>query len=300
VLDGPGDVPIQVWSPASSAYRGVFEQEWRIKHDGDPILQAENLVLTPMVFVLWKSRYDPFVAKYGKVSFQTIAEAMRAPGGWATIAEQPVWGLFKFGHTDPTKSNSGLLTLVLMAYEFAHKERGLTTADVTQAEFQKWLQEFERGVARPGGSLTHSTGTLMREMVLRGPSQYDCLMLYENLAIDYLDAARQRWGDLQVVYPVPNLWNEHPYYILNVPWSSPEQRSAARQFLAFLTSEPIQRRALEHGFRPGNPAVPVRFPDSPLVKYEGQGLTPEMPRVCEPPRAEVAKDLIASFRRVGP
>ena len=36
----------------------------------------------------------------------------------------------------------------------------------------------------------------MREMVLRGPSQYDCLLIYENLVIDYLDEARDRWGEL--------------------------------------------------------------------------------------------------------
>jgi serine/threonine protein kinase/ABC-type glycerol-3-phosphate transport system substrate-binding protein len=298
VLDGPGEVPIHVWSPASSAYRDVFVQEWRIKHATEPILHAENLALTPMVFVLWKSRYEPFVKKYGAISFQAIAEAMREPGGWGTIAGEPGWGLFKFGHTHPNKSNSGLLTLVLMAYAFSQKERALTTADVTQPEFQKWLREFEQGVARPGGSLTHSTGTLMREMVLRGPSQYDCLMVYENLAIDYLDDARQRWEELQVVYPVPNLWNEHPYYILNVPWSGPEHREAAKQFLDFLTSKPTQRRALDHGFRPGNPAVSVRFPESPLVRHEAQGLMIDLPRVCEPPRAEVVYDLIASFRRI--
>jgi ABC-type sulfate transport system substrate-binding protein len=136
-------------------------------------------------------------------------------------------------------------------------------------------------------------------MVLRGPSQYDCLMVYENLAIDYLDDARQRWGELQVVYPVENLWNEHPYYILDVPWSGPAQREAAQRFLEFLLSEPIQRRALAHGFRPGNPAVPVRFPESPLVRYGAQGLTIDLPRVCEPPRSEIVYDLMASFRRIG-
>jgi serine/threonine protein kinase len=300
ILDGPGEIPIHVWSPASSAYRDVFEQEWRIKYGKDPIIRAETLALTPMVFVLWKSRYDAFRARYGNVSFQTISQAMHEPGGWGTIGGQPSWGLFKFGHTHPNKSNSGLLTLALMAYEFSHKERGLTTADVTQAAFQEWLKEFEKGVARPGGSLTHSTGTLMREMVLRGPSQYDCLMVYENLAIDYLDDARQRWGDLQVVYPPENLWNEHPYYILNVPWSGPERREVAESFLEFLLTEPIQRQALVHGFRPGNSKVPVRLPESPLIRHAEQGLLIDLDRVCEPPRAEVVYDLIGSFRRIAP
>ena len=91
--------------------------------------------------------------------------------------------------------------LVLMAYEFSHKEHGLSSSDVAETSFQDWLERFERGVARPGGSLTHSTGTLMREMVLRGPSEYDCLLIYENLAIDYLGAAKDRWGELMSTIP---------------------------------------------------------------------------------------------------
>jgi serine/threonine-protein kinase len=294
VLDGPKPIPFHVWSPASSAYRDVFEQEWRARHKGSPILKGDNLALTPMVFVMWETRHEPLVKKYGKVSFQSVGEAMREPGGWATIAGQASWGRFKFGHTHPNRSNSGLMTLVLMAYEFSRKERNLSLADIDQPSFLKWLQAFEQEVARPSGSLTHSTGTLMREMVLRGPPQYDCVMIYENLAIDYLEAARDRWGELHVDYPEPNMWNEHPYYILDVPWSEPEQRAAAAEFLKFLMSQSVQRRALEHGFRPGNPEVSVRSADSPLLRHAKQGMRIELPRMCEPPRAATVKKLINS------
>jgi serine/threonine-protein kinase len=298
VIDGPKPIPIQVWSPASSAYRDTFEREWRTLHENPPIVKAENLALTPMVFVMWKNRHGPFVNKYSKVEFQTISAAMREAGGWGTIAEQPDWGRFKFGHTHPDQSNSGLLTLVLMAYEFSKKDRNLTHDDVARLEFQEWLRSFEQGVARPGGSLTHSTGTLMKEMVLRGPSQYDCVLIYENLAIDYLDAARDRWGELHVDYPEPNIWNEHPYYILNVPWSDSRQRAAAALFLKFLMSEPIQKKALDHGFRPGNPAVSVRFAESPLIRHAPHGLKIDLPRMCEPPKYDIVQYLLASSRHM--
>jgi hypothetical protein len=185
-----------------------------------------------------------------------------------------------------------------MAYEFSKKERDLLKDDVLSPAFQEWLIAFEKGVARPGGRLTASTGTLMREMVLRGPSQYDCALIYENLAIDYFEAARDHWGELHVDYPEPNIWNEHPYYILDVPWSDARQRHAAAAFLAFLLSEPIQKRALEHGFRPGNPNVSVRFPDSPLLRHAKQGLRIELPRMCEPPSDAVLQQLLSSFRRI--
>ncbi len=169
VLDGPQPTPIHVWSPASSAYRDHFEREWRTKHGNKtPIIKSENLALTPMAYVMWQSRRERFLTKYAKVTFHTLGEAVNEPAGWATIAGEAEWGRFKFGHTHPGRSNSGLLTLVLLAYEFSHKEHDLTRADVAAPKFQTWLGNFEHGVARPGGSLNHSTGTLMREMVLRG------------------------------------------------------------------------------------------------------------------------------------
>jgi ABC-type Fe3+ transport system substrate-binding protein len=194
-----------------------------------------------------------------------------------------------------------MLALVLMAYEFANKQRGLTPGDVVRPDFQTFFREFERGLTRHGGTLTHSTGTLMEEMVKRGPSQYDALLLYENLAIEHMKMARENWGDegdLQVVYPDPNIWNEHPYYILDVPWSSPAERKAAAEFLDFLMSEPIQKLALEDGFRPGNSSVSVRYTGSPLLANERQGVRIEIPlRLCEPPRADVLSSLLSSFQR---
>jgi hypothetical protein len=299
VLEGPQPTPIHVWSPASSAYRDHFERDWRAKHQNkSPIKKSENLALTPMVFVMWESRREHFLKRYSKVSFQTIAAAITETGGWGSIAGRADWGRFKFGHTHPGRSNSGLLTLVLLAYEFSHKEHNLTRSDITHPEFNAWLESFERGVARPGGSLNHSTGTLMRETVLRGPSHFDCLLIYENLAIAYLGAAKDRWGELHVDYPEPNIWNEHPYYILDVPWSNSRQQAAAAEFLKFLMSAPIQKHALEHGFRPGNPDVSVRFEESPLIRQANHGVRIDLPRMCEPPKDEVLQALLALSRRI--
>jgi hypothetical protein len=188
-----------------------------------------------------------------------------------------------------------------MAYEFAGKKRGLTVQDVGEERFQDWLRSFERGMTRQGGSLNHSTGTLMDEMVLRGQSQYDGLVVYENLVIEYMQTAIQRWGteaEFYVVYPDHNVWNENPYYILDVPWSDDRQKKVAADFLKFLMSEPVQRRALEHGFRPGNSSVAVNTAESPLVKYQKYGFRLNLPVMCEPPSAEVTMNLLASSRRL--
>lgn len=289
-----GDARIQAWSPASALYKEIFLAEWQVRRGtGSPILREENLALTPMVFVMWAERHAAFVRKYGEVSFRTLATALGEPTGWQGIAGKPEWGLFKLGHTHPNQSNSGLMTLVLMGYDYHGKARGLGLQDILDPAFQEWARGFERGVS----SLSNSTGNLMREMVLKGPSAYDATVVYESVAIDYLKNAEGRWGELRVVYPGRNLWSENPYYVLDVPWSSKEQREAAGRFLDFLLSEPIQKEALAHGFRPGNPAVPVRFAGSPFLAYQRFGLSVDLGTMCEPPKAEVLTNLLQWWQR---
>jgi hypothetical protein len=287
-----GDQRIQVWSPAASLYKDSFVQDWSLKYSKAPIAREESLALSPMVFIIWKERYDAYTKKYGELSFETIAKAFGEPTGWQGIAGKPEWGLFKFGHTSPSSSNSGLVTLTLMAYEHAKKTKGLAAGDVVDPGFQQELSTIEKAV-----SLSDSTGTMMREMVLKGPSAYDAVFAYESVAIDYLKSAAGRWGELHVVYPRLNMWNDNPYYIIDAPWVSSDQRKAAEVFLEFLMSERVQKQALVHGFRPGNPNVPVMFPESPFTLYQSFGLKNDIGTVCENPPGDVLRNLLASWQR---
>jgi len=288
-----GDQRLNVWSPASALYKDTFVQEWQVKFGQHPIMREEPLALSPMVFVFWDERYQAFLPKYKNVSFATIAQALQEKGGWEAIAQKPEWGLFKFGHTHPNESNSGLMAIVLAAYSYQKKTQDLTLKDVVDVGFQNWLQGFERGVS----GLSNSTGNMMREMVLKGPSSYDGLLVYESVAIDYLKNAEGRWGQLRVVYPEYNAWNDNPYYIIDAPWSSKDQRKAAETFLNFLLSEPIQKESLNHGFRPANANVPVKFPDSPFVKYADYGIKIDLPKICNSPPGEVVNNLLQSWQR---
>ena len=93
------------------------------------------------------------------------------------------------------------------------------------------------------------------------------------------------------------MWNDNPYYVLDVPWSSADQKKAAGRFLDFLLSVPVQQRSLEHGFRPGNPEVPVKAAGSPFVAYQQFGLKADIGEICEAPRAEVMTNILASWQR---
>ena len=288
------DHRIDVWCPASRLYREQFVADWTARHGADPIAREDRLALTPMAFVMWDERYRAFTAKYGDVSFRSVGQALAEPGGWAAIANRPDWGLFKFSHTVPTQSNSGLAALVTMAYDYHGKPNGLTLADALDGPFQQWLGGVERGAS----DMQNSTGNMMRDMVLFGPGTFDCLYVYESVAIDYLDNANGRWGKLHVSYPKYNLWNDNPYYVLDVPWSTPAQREGAGAFLDFLMAEPAQREAMRHGFRPGNPAVPTNGPADAWARHADVGLRADLPgTICKPPPAEVMFNLLQGWER---
>lgn len=289
-----GDTRIHVWAPASSLYEESFLQQWKVKRGESPaFVKQQLLALTPMVFVMWSKRYEAFKVKYGELSFGSIAQAIEAEGGWGTIAQKPEWGLFKFGHTHPNRSNSGLMTLLLMAYDFHHKTAGLSPADVVMPKFQEFMGRVERGVS----SLPSSTGYLIKEMVLKGPSAFDALMLYESVAIERIENAAGRWDDLRILYPRVNIWSNHPYYILAAPWCAAKHHKAAERFMEFLLAEPAQRRALEHGYRPANERVPIKFPESPFTKYAKYGLQIDLPAMSEFPKPEVLDNLQQAWLR---
>lgn len=289
-----GDDKIHVWNPASSAYLNVFKSQWELERGGDPIAHSEELALSPMVFVMWKDRFDAFETKYGGLNFDSISQALTDPGGWNAIAEKPEWGFFKFGHTNPNKSNSGLLSLILMAHHFHDKTTPLVMKDIVNPDFQSWLRKTEGAVS----GLINSTGTMMRDMVLKGPSTYDAIFVYENVAIDYLKNAEGRWGQLHVAYPKVNMWNNNPYYIINAPWSSSAEQKAARSFLDFLMSEPIQQQSLAHGFRPGNTKVSIKGEESPFRVYAKHGLKIDLPAVAQPPQADAISNLLTGWQRI--
>jgi ABC-type Fe3+ transport system substrate-binding protein len=248
------DERIHVWSPASSMVQELLTQKWEKEHNNDPIYSDAILALTPMVLVMWDDRHDAFQKNYQKIDLKTISEALNERTGWAAIANTPEWGLFTFGITRPTHSNSGLLGLLLMAYDYHDLFRGIKSSHIMDEGFLSWLKAMAENISAE----EDSTGTLMRAMLQRGPSAYNAVMVYENLALSSMKTAEGRWGKIKIVYPERSVWNDNPFYILDVPWSNDNHKAAAQLFQNFLLSEQAQKKARdEYLFRPANVDVPI-------------------------------------------
>ncbi|WNZ60577.1 substrate-binding domain-containing protein [Myxococcus sp. MxC21-1] len=253
-----------VWSPADSAVLRMLESDWATDATREPLFASEGeaaprpLVKTPLVFVAWEDRAEVLLRASGggAVSWKVIHDAVSSDQGWPAVGGQPEWGFVKLGHTDPTRSNSGLQALLLASLEFYGKQSGLTVADLLEPRFQTWLSQLERGTGR----FEQSTGALMADMVRFGPSRYDIAVVYENLAIAQLSQPPGNWGALKVLYPTLTSWSDHPAAVLDGDWVLPRQREAALEWLRYLHSRPVQQRALAFGFRPADASVPLTPP----------------------------------------
>src|SRR5262249_22167665 len=159
--------------------------------------------------------------------------------GWPAIGGKSDWGFVKLGHTDPTKSNSGMQALLLMTLEHYGKTSGLTVGDLLKPDYQSFVASVEKGVSK----VETSTRTFMTDWIGLGWAKQDIAVVYESLAISKIENAKGRWGNLRVYYPETTLWSDHPVALLQGDWVTEPQKRAARTFVAFLRSRAMQERA---------------------------------------------------------
>lgn len=294
-----GDRRLHVWIPESALYADAAAGEWRQRHGTEPFLRAEPLALTPLVIAVWGERRRVLAERYGELSIDALSAAADEPAGWPGIAGRPEWGLLSLGHPAPDRCDDGVLTLLTLACAYRNEGRELTVDDVLDPGFRAFLGRLEANVF----GLSASSGELLADMVAGGPEAYDAVIVPERLVIERLTAAAAaaagdgRWGGLEVVYPAPTAWNDHPFYLLDVPWSGAAERRAAEALLDFLLAPAAQARLLGHGLRPADPELPLGGPDSPFTRYAGAGLRARRPGVCAVPPAPVTNNLLAVWRR---
>jgi ABC-type Fe3+ transport system substrate-binding protein len=298
ILDGA--LQPTVFSPADSLVMNLLASDWETKN-GRPLFgqgddAPQPLLLSPLVFVAWEDRAKVLLeASGGALSWKAIHKAVTSPKGWPAVGGKPQWGFVKLGHTDPTKSNSGLQALLSMSLEYWGKN-SLEVGDLLDEKYQAFVRDIERGVTR----FETSTGTFMTDMVRFGPSKYDLAVVYESLAVSQIENAQGRWGNLRIYYPTPTLWSDHPVAVLDAAWVTPAQRTAARALVAYLRSQPVQATALASGFRPADTSVPLRTDatSNPFTRLASYGIALELPPVAAPPDGALVRNLMTMWSRV--
>lgn len=291
------------WIPASTIWVNLLNQQWRANHPSDLLLRSGEygttpMALTPMVFVMFAERADTF-ANGREVDWREIEQAVTNPEGWNALGGPEEWGRVKYSQTDPSTSNAGLLAVTLATYTYFNKTGGLTQADLDDPVYQLWIDGLASGLV---DNTPPTAQQQMEDMLRYGPSKYDIVSIYESLVAQQIKNAPGRFGtELKVFYPRLNIWSDYPFSILVGENSTAEEKDAALLFRNYLYSVPVQQDALNVGFRPANPDVPLLTddPDNPFKRYQSAGLEIRIPRttIADTPSGDILNRLMTIFGR---
>lgn len=291
ILDGT--LQPTVWSPASSVYIPVANSEWKKSHADDLVVGTpKDLVLSPVVIAMWRPMAQALGWPDKEIGWEDVASLATSEEGWSAYGH-PEWGRFKFGHTHPDYSNSGIVSIIAEAYAGLGKQRGLTEDDLRTPEVREFMTEVESSVIHYGTS----TGFFGDRMFERGPSYLSAAVLYENLIVAQ-ESKRISGQSSQIpvvaIYPKEGtFWSNHPYAVLNAPWVTAEQKEAAQLFETYLLDKPQQLKSLEFGFRPADPSIPLT---APLDAQHGVD-TSQPKTILEVPSAPVIEGVQSLWRQ---
>lgn len=275
-------------SPASAAFITLANAQSRVKTGDDLIGRTENLVLSPVVIAMWRPMAEALGWPGKPVGWSDVLALSRNPEGWASVGH-PEWGPFRFGHTHPESSNSGLISILAEVYAATGKKSGLSAADVQAESTAAYVHDIEHAIVHYGSS----TGFFGKKMFANGPRYLSAAVLYENMVIEANSGQASMAFPVVAIYPKEGtFWSDHPVGVVNRPWVTAEHRDAAKVYVDYLLSREQQEKAIPFGFRPGDVNVPLAAP------IDGShGVDPREPKTTlEVPSADVMDAVLQLWR----
>jgi Ca-activated chloride channel family protein len=271
-------------SPASAAFIKLGNAQSQTKTGKDLVASTETLMLSPVVIAMWKPMAEAIGWGKKPVGWSDILSLARNPKGWAAYGH-PQWGKFKFGHTHPEFSNSGLISLFAEIYAGTGKVAGLTLSDVNKPATASYLEGIEQAVVHYGTS----TGFFSTKMMANGPEYLSAAVLYESNVIESYSNQSNLPFPLVAIYPKEGtFWSDHPIGVVEREWVTPEHREAAKAYTQFLLARPQQEKTLDYGFHPGDVNIQLAAP----LDAE-HGVDPREPKTTlEVPSVEVMDAVI--------
>jgi Ca-activated chloride channel homolog len=259
------------FSPGEMSWVNQANTAWS-EQSGRPFVRGDcpPLVYTAIGFGMWQ----PMAEALGwpnPISWRDIVELAADPQGWATYGHSE-WGQFKFGHTNPDSSNTGLLALTSLAYAAAGVEGGLTPQLVYGDEVREAFRELELQTYHYGTS----TRALCEAMAAHGPGYLHAITTSEiNVqACNYFQREVEPNLQFPLVFIAPEegiFWSDNPFCVLDAAWVTAEQQEAAAVYRDYLLSREAQEIAIDQWLRPAVGNIPLRAPMD-----RAHGIDPEM------------------------
>jgi Ca-activated chloride channel family protein len=282
-----GRMQAHLASPASAAFIKLGNAESQAKSGKDLIGSTDNLVLSPVVIAMWKPMAEAIGWGKKPLGWSDILSLAQNPKGWAAYGF-PQWGKFKFGHTHPEFSNSGLISLFAEAYAASGKTAGLKLADLEKPQVKQLIAGVEQSVVHYGSS----TGFFGRKMFANGPEYLSAAVLYESMVVESYSQNNLAFPVVAIYPKEGTFWSDHPVGIVERDWVTPEHREAAKIYIQYLLARPQQEKAVAYGFRPASLDVPLAAPLD-----AAHGIDPKEPKTTlEVPSVDVINGILQSWK----
>jgi Ca-activated chloride channel homolog len=239
-----------------------------------PITDTPLLVFSPMVFMT-TAELAPALEKV-----PNIYTALAKYDNYQQLDSQAQPLPIYFVQTAPTRSNSGLQTLVAQFASVANKPpQDLTIADIKK--YQEQVKAIQEKVTRYGVS----TASLANSMTENGLFWANVGSVYESLVIRANSQGGENKTKYQAVYPKDTFSSNIRGILPNASWMSEEEKEGAQKVLDFMLTKESQTLATELGLRPAIAGIPLgnkfnaEFGVNPNVNYESY--RPPQPEVVE-------------------
>lgn len=243
--------------PANGVILQELSDRFLAQNNGEPFYEPpQSIAKTFLVGIAWSER-GKVLFPDGRFSWKRLEQAMQA-GNWGAIGGSPDWGSFDFVTTDPTRSNSGQVTMALWAQS---KQNGtLNAASLANPAVQSLFALVKRFVYQP----PRSTDILLQEFIARGSNEADVATVYESIALyRWKQAATNQGKPYQIYYLNPTVETTLTAAIVRREVDG-GTALAAKKFVEFLTQPAQQAVFVQYGFRPVNSSIDLKsVPNSP-------------------------------------
>lgn len=292
ILDG--EVKPTVWSPGDQSWVDGANQVWTERHGRSLVSETcSPTVYAPIGFGMWRPMAEALGWPEEPISWETIVSLASDPDGWASYGH-PEWGQFKFGHTHPDYSNSGLLMMTALAYDTLGIADGLTPEQVKSQPVVEAMQDVELHTYHYG----RQSRNLANLMVRKGPSYLHAINITEAEVL----RTNKEYGE-EMVFPLVfifpsegTFWTEQPFCILDTDWVSEEEQKAAELYRQYLLAPDQQAMAIDNGLRPVDSSIPLHQPFT-LADGTDPSVTPDTVRALKSPSAETAEAIKDVFHQ---
>lgn len=266
-----------------------------VNNNPSVIIESAPIVTSPLIIVGWEERIKKILSS-GEFSIDRLYDIIAQNKSWESLYGDSKWGRVRFSHTDPQLSNSAVQFIAILCDNFYRgqgiKKDQLKVADIENPAFYEYLSKFEKNIT----GVQEGSGKLIDSMVLYGPSKYDFSAIYEYYALSNIKNAKNKWGNMKIIYPNPTIWSKKSFLILKGSQAKPSKIEACKKFEAFLLSEEIQKYAMKEGYRPANTAVS----DFNVLEneYAQYGFKKEVPNALDELDIYVYKAITAMHKKI--